>query len=218
MFSHPVALQPEKFDQILKDAFAQFVPCKTVTIRPNDQPWSNSYTRLLLRKKNRNYLIYKKISSDYNQLLNQNNISPECLTRHKNKKDKAHTKARIAANISNLANRRAKISFYNTVNATMNNFSISAKKKFSILLRLMKSSKFSSISPLNEDDKIVNDPKNKSEIFNEYFASKSKVVGSEDDPPQLERMITVQNLANINTSEKTITLGTVNILSKKSLK
>ena len=64
----------------------------------------------------------------------------------------------------------------------------------------MKSSKFSSIWPLCEDEKIVNDPKNKSEIFNEYFASKSKVVGSEDDPKQLEKIINVQNLANINTS------------------
>ena len=82
----------------------------------------------------------------------------------------------------------------------MNNFSISAKKKFSILLRLMKSSKFSSISPLNEDDQIVNEPKNKTEIFNEYFASKSRVDGSDDDPPLLERMLNVQNLANINTS------------------
>ena len=71
------------------------IPCKVVTIKPNDQPWSNSYTRLLIRKKNRNYLIYKKINSDYNQLLNQNNISPECLTRHKNKKDNLQLKINI---------------------------------------------------------------------------------------------------------------------------
>ena len=42
--------------------------------------------------------------------------------------------------------------------------------------------------------------KNKTEIFNEYFASKSRVDGSDDDPPLLERMLNVQNLANINTS------------------
>ena len=129
VFSHPIDSQAEKFEEVLKGAFDQFIPCKTVTIRPNDQPWSNSYTRLLLRKKNRNYLIYKKICSDYNLLLNQNNLSTECLTRYLAKKDKAHTKARNAANSSNLAKRRAKISFYNTVNATMNNLSISAKKK-----------------------------------------------------------------------------------------
>ena len=200
VFSHPIDSQAEKFEEVLKGAFDQFIPCKTVTIRPNDQPWSNSYTRLLLRKKNRNYLIYKKICSDYNLLLNQNNLSTEYLTRYLVKKDKAHTKARNAANSSNLANRRAKISFYNTVNATMNNLSISAKKKFSILLKLMKSSKFSGISPLNENDKVVNDPKSKGEIFNEYFGSKSRVIGLEDDPPQLERMPNVQNLTNINTS------------------
>ena len=72
-----------------------------------------------------------------------------------------------------MANRRAKSAFYNTVNCTMNNHSISAKKKFSILLRLMKNNKFSGISPLNENDIIINDPKNKSEIFNNFFASKS---------------------------------------------
>ena len=58
VFSHPTVLQADIFDKILIDAFSQFVPCKSVPIRVNDQPWSNTYTRLLLRKKNRNYLIY----------------------------------------------------------------------------------------------------------------------------------------------------------------
>ena len=185
VFSLPAALQAEKFDQILIDAFAQFIPCKTVTIRPNDQPWSNSYTRLLQRKKNRNYLIYKKINSDYNVLLNHNNTSPEVLTRFCLKKDRAHAKARNAANASNLANRRTKMAFYNTINSTMNNFAISAKKKFSILLKLMKTNKFSGCSPLNENDQVVNDPKRKGEIFNEYVASKLRVNGSDDEPPNL---------------------------------
>ena len=138
VFSLPTSLQADKFENVLSDIFTQFVPCKTVTIRPNDQPWSNSYTRLLLRRKNRNYLIYKKMNSAYNFLQSQDNVSPEILTRHLVKKDKAYKNARNAANTSNLANRRSKIAFYNTVNATMNNFSISAKKKFSILTKLMK--------------------------------------------------------------------------------
>ena len=64
----------------------------------------------------------------------------------------------------------------------------------------MKSSKFSGISPLNENDQVVNEPKSKGEIFNEYFASKSRVNGLEDDPPLLEKLTNVQNLTNINTS------------------
>ena len=200
VFSQPTEVQSDLYDKILINAFSQFVPCKTVTIRPNDQPWSNTYTRLLLRKKNRNYLIYKKINNDYNYLSNQTNISPEILTRYLAKKTKTFSKARESANTSNLANRRAKFAFYNTVNCTMNNYSISAKKKFSILLKLMKNNKFSGISPLNENGTTINDPKNKSEIFNDFFGSKSRVNGLNDDPPNLERIETVSNLAKLNTS------------------
>ena len=34
---------------------SKFIPCKNVTIRVADMAWCNSYTRLFLRKKNRNY-------------------------------------------------------------------------------------------------------------------------------------------------------------------
>ena len=179
--------QADIFNEILINAFSQFIPCKVVTIKPNDQPWSNTYTRLLLRRKNRNYMIYKKINKEYNHILDKPNISPQLLSRYKAKQDKAHEKARNSANASNLANRRTKMNFYNTVNATMNNNSVSAKKKFSILLRLMKNDKFSGISPLNENNRIIHDPQMKSEIFNDFFASKSRVNGSDDEPPVLEK-------------------------------
>ena len=79
-------------------------------------------------------------------------------------------------------------------------FNFSKKKEFSILLKLMKNNKFSNISPINENDNIINDPKNKSEIFNNFFASKSKVDGFNDDPPNLERKQDIPNLATLNTS------------------
>ena len=200
VFSQPIQRQAEIFNEILSNAFSQFVPCKIVNIRPNDQPWSNTFTRLLLRKKNRNYVLYKKLNNEYNKILVQPNILPEVLSRYKNKVNNAHEKARSAANASNLANRRAKIAFYNTVNATMNDQSVSAKKKFSILLRLMKNNKFSGISPLNENNNIIHDPKTKSDIFNDFFASKSRVDGFEDDPPFLEKNHRIPDLAQINTS------------------
>ena len=64
----------------------------------------------------------------------------------------------------------------------MNNCNISAKKKFGILLNLMKNNKFSGMSPLNENGEIINDPKAKGQIFNTFFASKSKVSGFEGTP------------------------------------
>ena len=54
VFNYPTVSQAELYSKVLTDAFALYVPCKTVPIRSEDQPWANSYTRLLLRKKNRN--------------------------------------------------------------------------------------------------------------------------------------------------------------------
>jgi len=74
---------------------------------------------------------------DYQNILKIPNPTPAIVTRLLDKKTIAYEKSRQAANDSTKANRRAKISFHNTVNNTMGNPSISAKKKFSILIRLV---------------------------------------------------------------------------------
>jgi len=66
---------------VLADAFAKFIPVKNVMIRANDQPWVNSYTRLLLRKKNRNYQLFKKINSKYLDAKANPETPPEFVTR-----------------------------------------------------------------------------------------------------------------------------------------
>ena len=43
----------------------------------------------------------------------------------------------------------------------MKNNNISAKKKFSILIKLMKNTKHSHTPPLTEGDHVINDPKEK---------------------------------------------------------
>ena len=65
----------------------------------------------------------------------------------------------------------------------MNNYSISPKKKFIILLKLMKNNKFLPTPPLMENNVTINEPQQKSELFNTFFASKSNVQGANDDPP-----------------------------------
>ena len=69
VFSQPIVSQADKFTEQLVDAFSLFVPTKTVFINNYDQPWCNAYTRLLQRKENRNYQIFKKLYCDY--FLNQ---------------------------------------------------------------------------------------------------------------------------------------------------
>ena len=126
VFNKPVLNQAEIYTEILKQTFAKFVPCKTVAIRPTDMAWCNAYTRLLQRKKNRNYHIFKKCSCDYQNALYEQNIKPELVTRLLNRKNKAFAKSRQAANDSNRANRRAKAAFANSVNNTLKNPSLSA--------------------------------------------------------------------------------------------
>ena len=53
IFAKPVKEQADAISNILTTVFEKYVPVKTVVIRPTDPPWVNSYTRLLLRKKNR---------------------------------------------------------------------------------------------------------------------------------------------------------------------
>ena len=60
VFSRPVSEQADAISNILIEARNKFIPTKEITIRPNDQPWTNSYTRLLIRSKNRNYHLFKK--------------------------------------------------------------------------------------------------------------------------------------------------------------
>ena len=65
----------------------------------------------------------------------------------RNKQNK-YDKSRSAANESVKANRKAKTNYFNSVNSTLRNPELTAKKKFGILLKLTKKNKHSSIPPL----------------------------------------------------------------------
>ena len=82
----------------------------------------------------------------------------------------------------------------------MHNQSISAKKKFSILIKLMKNSKFSTIPPLVENDTTIHEPKEKSNLLNAFFASKSSVSSPNDPAPKLVRKEGIPDLDLLNTS------------------
>ena len=64
VFSQPVNKQADLSTDILTEVFSKFIPCKSITIRQQDQPWTNTYTRLLLRnKKNCNYRLFKQANT-----------------------------------------------------------------------------------------------------------------------------------------------------------
>ena len=115
VFSLPVKDQAERYSQILIDGFNNFVPKKVVYLKPQSIPWCNSYTRLLLRKKNRNYKFFKQVSEKFSKMSNDKNTSPVVLTQLLLKKEKVHSNFKIASKESQKANRRAKNSFYNAI-------------------------------------------------------------------------------------------------------
>ena len=134
-------------------------------------------------------------------VISKQGFSEELVTRLREKKSRASRKARSSANASTKANLRAKNAFFNTVNATMQNYEITAKKKFSILTKLMKNQKNSSIPPLIQNGEVINDAKQKSEQLNDLFIAKATVNGPHDDVPFLPQKDSItSNLSNINTS------------------
>ena len=193
--------QAEIFSEILIKAREKYIPTKQITIRPQDQPWTNRFTRLLLRRKNRNYLIFKKASLKHKQYRSNPSANEDILTRLLHKKEKAFEKSKAADEDSKKANRRSKLNFFNTINATMKNPEISAKKKFSILLKLMKSQKVSSIPPLLSSNTVINDAQQKSQIFNDIFIAKSTLEGRHDDVPHLDPIDSIfESLTGFSTS------------------
>ena len=139
VFNLPFDQQAEKFIKVLEKAFNQFIPKKTIFIKDNSPPWCNKYTRLLIRKKNRNYKFFKKTSNQLSNATKNNNSDFELITRLSLRKSKAHNNFKQASRESSKANLRVKNNFFNSVNQTMLNPEISAKKKFSILKKLLNS-------------------------------------------------------------------------------
>ena len=80
-------------------------------MRPKDQPWTNTYTRLLLRKKNRNYRIFKTANTKYLNATNSLNSSEEYITQLLQSKNNKYQKAQESNAQSMYANKRAKNNF-----------------------------------------------------------------------------------------------------------
>ena len=111
ILSKPVVEQAEALTALLTDAFVKFVPVKNVVTRSNDQPWVNSYTRLLLRKKNRNYQLFKKINTKFLAAKANPDCPPEVSTSLLLKREQATKKSHISMKQSTNANTRAKKNF-----------------------------------------------------------------------------------------------------------
>jgi hypothetical protein len=199
ILSSPIQNQAQQYSDVIISAFDQFIPKKTIIIRSSAPPWSNTYTRLLIRKKNRNYNFFRRTVKVLEKAKNENDTH-ETITKLTNKKDKSHRNYKIASRESLKATRRVKQDYFNSVNCVMNNPHISAKKKFGILIKLMNTQKYSSIPPLIENGEILNDAKKKADVLNEHFATKSTVNDPNSEVPNLDPIPVNYKVSRIYTS------------------
>ena len=69
-----------------------------------------------------------------------------------------------------------------------------------ILTKSMNYQKFSRISCLIEHDQIINDPRTKSDLLNNHFASKSTVNNPNEEVPLLDPITDITKGDTLNTS------------------
>ena len=188
---HAVALTDH-----LTYAIEEFVPKVSFNMKNKDLNWDSRELRRALRKKNRMYKCYRKISSQYKCLQPGDNNYFQMAARV----SQSYLKFREASNSYKKQSRRSKNVYFNSLKNVWCNASISAKKKFDILKKLTRTTKNCVIPPLIEDGKVVNDPQEQAQIFNKFFAGKSTVINPGDTPPSIDKLTTNEPLDKLDTS------------------
>ena len=178
------------------EGIKKFVPKVSFKQKTFDIPWNSALIRRLLRKKSRLYKCYRKVSDQFHLLRPDDPNYIFMKIRVANKYSSFQKSSKEYKNES----RRAKNEYFNSLSNVWKNPKISAKKKFSLLQKLSRTSKSNVIPPIIENGKIVNDPLQKANIFNEHFTGKSNVINPNDKPPTLDAFITNDAFENLDTS------------------
>ena len=180
----------------LTEGLSKFVPRVKYKQKDLDIPWSNAQIRQILQKKNRAYKVYRQAANSFNLLRPSDNnyYAMRIRVSRKNESFKQASK-----NYKN-ASRAEKNRYFSNLKNVWSNPQIPTRKKFQILLKLTKTQKNASIPPLLDSGKIIDDPIEKANLFNQFFTDKSQVNRPNDNPPHLDKIVTDGNFDNITTS------------------
>ena len=154
-----------------------FIPSKVITICPNDKPWMSGTIHRAMRKRNR--LLKKfsnlKTSLNWQKYREQRNL------------------------VVNLV-RNAKKDHNKKINCLLSNPSTSVKKWWNIIKSYYGIKAGISVSPLQEGDSYIFDPKEKADVFNDYFISQTYLPANRVQLPTLAQQ-TNSGLSNISVIE-----------------
>ncbi|MEW8091294.1 MAG: endonuclease/exonuclease/phosphatase family protein, partial [Candidatus Thiodiazotropha endolucinida] len=146
-------------NSLILSACKEYIINKTVTVRTKDKPWMCNEVRYFFRRRDRCFKRYKRTLSAQDKLYFY-----------------------IARREANTAKRNA-IKRYNekTIN-TFNDPNLNAKTFWKLSKRILGDKSDHSIPPLRENNTLVPDDTNKTNIFNDYFASISSLDPYESVP------------------------------------
>ena len=129
-----------------------YLPCRTVLIRPKDKPWMNSGVRKAIRKRN----ILLKIHNIKNSL-------------------SSWEKYRSQRNLTTALIKSSKNQYYAKLNSMLMDPSTSSKKWWGIVKSLYGQKLHTSVPTLVEGSVMICDSKDTAELLNEFFCSQSRL-------------------------------------------
>ncbi len=165
------------FESLLLNTAHEYIPNKTVVIRPRDKPWFNNDVRRAFRKRDCAYNTWKR------------HRSPENYDTYKNLRHEA-----------NYAKALAKQVYHQKLSSKLIDPTTCPKQFWKITKQLYGNKIQSSIPPLIKNDIVYNSAQDKCNIFNETFTKKSKLPDEKPTLPTIN-LTTNQKIDTIYTTE-----------------
>jgi len=137
------------FKSLFMDTCKSFIPTKSVTIRPRDEPWMTNDVRKMLRKRGRAYKKWKNKPTNVNlEHYNETCISAEA------------------------AKHQAKEVYYTRLSNQLLNPATSTKQFWRLTKELYGTKIKSGVPPLIKDGIVHSTAESKCKLFNEHFAKR----------------------------------------------
>ena len=163
------------FNDTILNIISNFIPHETIICDDRDPPWINSKIKKVIHEKNKEHKKYINNKSNFLLLQNINNLQ-------------AHIKTLIDV---------LKQKYFSRISQKLESTSINTKCYWSLLKTFLNNKKIPCIPPLYHDDKFVCDFKEKSKIFNNYFAQQCSVINNNSTVPERILYRTDASLAKI---------------------
>ena len=151
------------FNKSIKDIIRNYIPHETITCGDRDPPWINKDIKELIHEKNQAYKSYRQ---------NKYNIFS------------VHQFELLQSKLNSLIE-KSKSNYYARLSKKISYPMTSSKSYWSILKTFLNNKKIPCITPLLHGDKFIPNFKEKTEIFNNFFAKQCSLINTNSDLPSV---------------------------------